>query len=171
MRENMEYQIRKMTKEDCEAVTHVITIAWNESYRGIVPDDFLDRMYLNEKERAENSRRGFDDNDSRQFVLEADHRIAGYMNAGLTDDSEYKACGEIFAVYLLKEYKSHGFGREMIGTGIKELRKMGCDKMLIGCLAGNPANGFYEHIGGRIIKQRIFERLQLSENVYYFALC
>ena len=42
------------------------------------------------------------------------------------------------------------------------------DKMVIGCLAGNPSNEFYEHIGGKYIKQRIFEKLQLPENVYYF---
>ena len=30
-----------MTKEDCKDVAHVITIAWNETYKEIVPDDFL----------------------------------------------------------------------------------------------------------------------------------
>ena len=45
---------------------------------------------------------------------------------------------------------------------------MGYDKMVIGCLVGNPSNKFYEHIGGIHIKQRIFEKLQLPENVYYY---
>ena len=45
---------------------------------------------------------------------------------------------------------------------------MGYDKMVIGCLANNPSNKFYEHIGGKYIKQRIFEKLQLPENVYYY---
>ena len=45
---------------------------------------------------------------------------------------------------------------------------MGYDKMIICCLVGNPANKFYEHIGGKYIKQRIFEKLQLPENVYYY---
>lgn len=33
--------IRKMEKDDCKAVSHVITTAWNETYKGLVPDDFL----------------------------------------------------------------------------------------------------------------------------------
>jgi hypothetical protein len=45
---------------------------------------------------------------------------------------------------------------------------MGFNKMVIGCLDGNPSNDFYKHIGGKYIKQRIFERLQLPENVYYY---
>lgn len=45
---------------------------------------------------------------------------------------------------------------------------MNFDKMVIGCLESNPSNNFYKHIGGKFIKTRIFENLQLLENVYYF---
>ena len=51
----MNYIIRKMKKEDCKEVAHIITIAWNETYRGIVPDEILDNLYTNEKERTNNS--------------------------------------------------------------------------------------------------------------------
>lgn len=40
--------------------------------------------------------------------------------------------------------------------------------MIVGYLANNPSNEFYKHMGGRLIKTRIFEKLQLPENVYYF---
>ena len=45
---------------------------------------------------------------------------------------------------------------------------MGFNKMIIGCLKGNLANEFYKHMGGKFIKIRIFEKLQVPENVYYF---
>lgn len=51
---------------------------------------------------------------------------------------------------------------------IEELKNMGYDKMLIGCLIGNPSNEFYKHMGGKLIKTRTLEKLQLLENVYYF---
>ena len=38
----MNYKIRKKERKDCESVAHIVTVAWNETYRGIVPDDFLD---------------------------------------------------------------------------------------------------------------------------------
>ncbi len=164
----MKYTIRKMAKEDCTAIAHVVTAAWNETYRGIVPDEFLDRMESNEKDRAENSYRGFDSNEDRQFVLEADGRIVGYMNIGMAEESGYEDCGELFAIYILREYQGYGYGKKMAEAGMQELKGMGCSRMLVGCLAGNPANGFYEHIGGKLIRQRIFEKLQLPENVYYF---
>ncbi len=166
----MNHIIRKMKKEDCTDVTHVITVAWNETYRGIVPDEFLDNMYLNEDERTKYSFNNFNENDNHQFVLEVNNKIVGYMNVGLTDDTEYDNCGEIHAIYIINGYKGYGYGKEMVEVGIKELKNMNFDKMLIGCLVGNKTNDFYKHMGGKFIKQRMFERLNLPENVYYFEL-
>lgn len=50
----MDYIIRKMNKNDCFSVAKIVTTAWNETYRGIVNDEFLDNLYLNEQERANN---------------------------------------------------------------------------------------------------------------------
>ena len=50
----MNYIIRKMNKNDCFSVARIVTTAWNETYRGIVNDDFLENLYLNEQERANN---------------------------------------------------------------------------------------------------------------------
>ena len=164
----MNYIIRKKGREDCAAVAHVVTVAWNETYRGIVPDEFLDSLYLNENERAQNSYNSFNENENHQYVLEIDNNIVGFVNVGSSDESEYDNCGEIHAVYIINGYKGNGFGKKLIEMGIKELKNMGYNKMIIGCLDGNPSNEFYKHIGGKYIKQRIFERLQLPENVYYY---
>lgn len=158
-----------MKQEDCEAVAHLITLAWNETYRGIVSDEFLDQLYENEAERARNSLKFFDEDD-HQFVLEKGDEIIGYMNLGISEDEASDKCGEIHAIYLLREYQKQRLGRKMIEAGMQELRDMGLKRMLIGCLDHNPANDFYLHIGGKYIRQRIFEKLQLPENVYYFDL-
>ena len=41
---NMNYLIRRKTREDCAPVVHVATVAWNETYKGIVDDDFLNKL-------------------------------------------------------------------------------------------------------------------------------
>ena len=64
--------------------------------------------------------------------------------------------------------KSSLTDEEMLEHYIKLVKNMGYDKMLIGCLIGNPSNEFYKHMGGKLIKIRMFEKLQLLENVYYF---
>lgn len=40
--------------------------------------------------------------------------------------------------------------------------------MIIGCLEGNSANEFYKYQDRKFIKTRMFKKLNLLENVYYF---
>lgn len=40
----MKYIIRKSEKKDCKDIAHVITVAWNETCKGIVPDEFYKHM-------------------------------------------------------------------------------------------------------------------------------
>lgn len=164
----MNYIIRKRTREDCPDVAHVVTVAWNETYKGIVPDEFLNSLYQNGEERAKKSYNKFDESKNHQYVLEVDNKIVGFVNVGLSDEADYENCGEIHAIYIINGYKGYGFGKKLIEVGIKELKSIGFNKMVIGCLVGNPSNEFYKHIGGKYIKQRIFAKLQLPENVYYF---
>ena len=164
----MNYIIRKKERKDCADVAHVVTVARNETYKGIVPDNFLEGLYLNEEQRTINSYNKFDENDNHQYVLEVDGKVIGFVNVGSTDEKEYDNCGELHAIYIINGYKGNGYGKKLINIGIEELKKMGYNKMIIGCLEGNPSNEFYKHIGGKFIKKRVFEKLNLPENVYYF---
>ena len=71
---------------------------------------------------------------------------------------------------MIKKYKGNGFGRKLTEIGIDELKKLGCTKMIIGCLDGNPSNEYYKHIGGKFVKIRTFKLLnqELPKNVYYY---
>ena len=164
----MNYLIRRRTKEDCKGIAHVVTISWNETYKKIVPDWFLEELKNNEGERIKKSCNEFDENNNNQFVLEVDGKIAGFINFGASKDEEYQDCGEIFALYIISKYKGNGFGRQLVEEAKKELKKMGYNKMIIGCLKGNPSNEFYKHIGGVYAKDGIYKRLQLKENIYYY---
>ena len=164
----MNWIIAKKEISDCKKIANVVTVAWNETYKGIVPDDFLEGLYLNEEQRTINSYNKFDENDNHQYVLEVDGKVIGFVNVGSTDEKEYDNCGELHAIYIINGYKGNGFGKKLINIGIEELKKMGYNKMIIGCLEGNPSNEFYKHIGGKFIKKRVFEKLNLPENVYYF---
>lgn len=164
----MEYTIRKKERKDCMEVAHIVTVTWNETYKGIVPDSFLENLYNNEEERGKNSFDNFDEKTNNEYVLIVDNNIVGFMNIGNSRETGYENCGEIFALYIINKYKGNGFGRELINTGINELKKMGYKDMIICCLEGNKTNEFYKHIGGKLVKTKIHDRLQLPENIYYF---
>lgn len=164
----MEYIIRRRTKDDCLSIARVVTVGWNETYKGIVPDWFLEELKTNEQERANRMLNNFNEENNHQFVLEIDNNIVGFVNFGLAEEPEYSNCGEIIALYIISKYKGNGYGKKLVNTAIKELKEMGCDKMIIACLKGNPSNEFYKHIGGVYVKDGVFKRLNLPENIYYF---
>ena len=166
----MNYVIRKRTKEDCAAIAHVVTVGWNETYKEIVPNWFLEELKTNEKQRTEKMYAEFDLNNNNQLVLEVDNEVVGFVKYGDANDEEIKDCGEIIALYIINKYQGNGFGKKLVEEAIKELKILGFNKMIIACLKGNPSNEFYKHIGGVYIKDGIFKRLNLEENIYYYDI-
>jgi GNAT superfamily N-acetyltransferase len=166
----MEYVIRKCNKNDISKVTHVVTISWNETYKCLVPDEVLEGLKTNEDERTNKSLKKFENGEYQQLVLEIDNEIVGFSRYGKSNDDSFINCGEIYAFYIINKYHGLGLGRKMFEKTIEELKKMGFDKMIIACLKENPTNEFYKHMGGKYIKDGIFERLQLKENIYYYDL-
>ena len=47
---------------------------------------------------------------------------------------------------------------------------MGLNTMIICCLKGNKSNEFYKNIGGLYVKDGLYKRLNLAENVYMFNI-
>ena len=163
-----DFAIRRKQREDCEAVEHIITLAWNETYTGIVPDEFLKNLYNSEAKRIRNKFNNFNVHENHTFVLEVDNNIVGFVNVGESKEAGFADSGEIYALYLLNNYKGCGFGRKLFETGIEESKNMGYKRILVGCLQENESNGFYKHIGGIPVKERIFKELGLPENLYLF---
>ena len=164
----MNYIIRRRTKEDCFAISHVVTTSWNETYKGIVNDEFLNNLYNNEEERALKSFNNFDESNNHQFVLEVDKNVVGFIK--VCESAEYSCC-EIQAFYIINGYKGHGYGRMLFDTGVKELKEMGFDSMVIGCLEDNPTNEFYKHLGGKLFKKVLFKlpNQSINENIYFYG--
>ena len=166
----MDYLIRKREQRDCKGIAHTVTVAWNETYQGIVPDWFLEKLKNNENERAKIAYEKFDVNNNNELVLEIDNEVVGFVYFGISEDEQFENCGEIFALYIIKKYKGNGLGRKLVAEAIRELKQLGCNKMLIACLKGNPSNEFYKHIGGRYIKDGVYKTLNLPENIYYYEI-
>ena len=166
----MDYLIRRRERKDCKSIANIVTISWNETYQDIVPEWFLDELKNNEEERAKKSYDEFDKNNNNQLVLEVDNKVVGFVNYGISEDEEYQNCGEIFALYIIAKYKGNGFGRKLVEEVKKEFKQQGINKMIIACLKGNPSNEFYKHIGGLYVKDRIYKRLNLPENIYYYDI-
>lgn len=165
----MNYVIRDREYNDIPAIERVVTLGWNQTYKGLVSDRVLNIIKEKEGLRVEKRREDFDPNNNDYLVLEVNNEVVGFCKYGDSDDTGY---GEIFALYILEGYKGNGYGKKLVDAGIKKLKDKGYNKMLIGCLVGNPSNEFYKHIGGVFKFQKTSVRLdeEMTDNVYKFNI-
>lgn len=163
--------IRKAKVKDAKGIATVVATAWQETYRGIVNDEYLDNLTNEIPNMIERYIKKIKEGIDLFSVLEVDGKIVGFTSYGKAKNEEkYPSYGEIYALYIIDGYKGFGFGKKLVINAAKELIKLGYKEMVIGCLVGNPSNSFYKHLGGIMKDKAIFKRAgqNLDENYYYY---
>ncbi len=152
----------------------VNTLAWLQSYKRIVNDDYLKLINTEEEiQKAIIHLKSSLNDDSRRFLLKCDNQYIGILRVRKTKYEKYAECGELGALYLLDTAKKKGFGKILFKEAIEELKNMGYKNMIIGCLVGNPSNEFYKHMGGKLVDTNpliLPNGQELLENLYYYDL-
>ena len=169
----MKWNIEKSQKSDCKPITEFITKAWNETYKGIINDEFLEGMKNTEERRYTNAINNYNDKTNMQYIIKDNNRIIGFLKLSKTDNNEEENdCLELQSLYVLKEFQKNNLGKKLINKAFEEAKKMGYKELIVGCLEGNDSNGFYKKMGGEFIKKREFklQNQTLYENVYRYKL-
>ncbi|HEY0754241.1 MAG TPA: GNAT family N-acetyltransferase [Ktedonobacteraceae bacterium] len=152
--------IRQMRVEDAAGLAHVHVKTWRTTYRGIVPDAYLDAISVEEwRERwlailrtPEPGRFGYVAED------EARGEIAGFVRGGITRYPDLPYQGELYAIYILPEYQQQGLGRRLVGALVSDLLASGLSNMLLWVFEKNHSSRrFYASLGGKQFKTNSFE--------------
>ena len=169
----MNYVFEYLSVENAEDYARVNALAWKQSYKGIIDNNFLE--LINTEEEIQKSivrlKNGLGNDYNKAFLLKSDGVPVGVLRVRRSKYEKYSDCGELGAIYLLDIAKSKGLGRVLFEKAVNELKKMGYNKMINGCLQGNPSNEFYKHMGGKLIETNPFKvpnGQELIENLYYY---
>jgi L-amino acid N-acyltransferase YncA len=146
-------KIRKANEEDIYGLAHVHIKSWQKTYKGILPDHYLDSMNL--EARKKNWLRNLKMIHNATYVAENEEgHIVGFASGGPEQTNDIYFQGEVYAIYLLKEYQRHGLGRRIIKAVIDELAKKEHKNLIIWALKDNPSRGFYEALGGQVVGEK-----------------
>ena len=152
-----EVQIRKAQRHDAFAMAKVRVSTWRATYQGIVSDDFL--ASLSVENVTERWTKAFWDEQHPGvgvFVAEGEHdEIVGIAICGpeQTHDAIYQS--EIYILYVLPAYQDQGIGRKLVTACVEHLiGQLGVRTMLIWVLAENPYRRFYESLGGKPVREQ-----------------
>ena len=112
----MNFEIKKMeTDEEIKGKAYVHWKSWQEAYKGIVDQSYLDSLTL---EKCEEIAIKWPEN---TFVAKDNGKIVGFSCFGKYRSDELANAGEIFAIYILKEYYGTGVGNALMQAGLGEL--------------------------------------------------
>jgi ribosomal protein S18 acetylase RimI-like enzyme len=145
--------VRPATLDDAAEIARVHVASWRTTYRGLLPEDFLES--LGEEPYAERWTRVIGDGSSRVFVVDENGKIVGFASCGRERAGENGFAGELYAIYVLDRAQRQGHGRQLVHTVADALREMGLADMIVWVLRDNaPARRFYERLGGAYVRKQ-----------------
>ena len=119
--------------------------AWASTYRGIYPDDAIDRFDYEWHLKAEQQR--LKNPNFHCFMVMDEAMCVGYYSYGTMRDQFW-----LHSLYLMPNYQGCGLGRRIFEIVKHACLDAGYHTMYLDC---HPANhralGFYLHMGGKVI--------------------
>lgn len=140
---------------DAAALAHVHVKAWRETYRGLLPQPFLDHMSV--ETHARRFGEHLEHPRENHLVLAAEGRrgLVGYCEGRAWRSPFGGGEAEIHTLYLLKAVQGEGLGRRLLQDAARALAGWGARGLIIWVLAENRrACGFYERMGGHAAARR-----------------
>lgn len=154
----MDYQIREARLDDVEVIAAIHVASWRSTYRGIVSDETLNALSV--QERAAMWRNGLKKDPRPEFLLVAESdagHLAGFASAGPERSGHPDYKGELFAIYLLEDCQRSGIGRALVKAVMRRLDQQDIQSMIMWMLKANPNRAFAERLGGLNIASKLYQ--------------
>ncbi|MCG0275351.1 MAG: GNAT family N-acetyltransferase [Thermosediminibacteraceae bacterium] len=145
-------KIRKAILSDAKGIAKVQVDSWRTTYHGILPEDFLNSLSYEQQEQK--WLRIIPQ--YHVFVAEnPEGEIIGFASGGKNRFEEYgNYPGELYAIYILKDYQRVGIGKLLVKAIADELVRQSMNSMIVLVLEENPSRYFYEALGAKLIARR-----------------
>lgn len=145
--------ILQATPADAEDIAHVHYTAWQESYKGIIDQDYLDTLRYEDFLARRRRILSFPQTDSIHLIAKCPESV-GFCDAGISRTAGYK--GEIYAIYLLGTHKQLGVGTMLMQKASEYFMQNDLFPFIAWVLADNaPARCFYEKLDAVVVQEKI----------------
>ena len=156
----LDTNVRIAVTTDSPSIARVRIDSWRTAYKGIIAEDYLARIsYVDGEARWSQAI-----DNPRTIVLVAEDAlektIVGFVSGGANRAQDTSYAGELYAIYVLKEFRGKGIGRKLVRSFVQKLIDRNIDSMLVWVLAKNPYRQFYELLGGQYVRS---QEIQIGE--------
>lgn len=160
--------IRKATLQDAEAIARVHVESWKTTYKGIIPDDFLNN--LSYTQRTDLWTQAITQQDHYIMVAEtSEGEIVGFADGWKKETNTVPHSGDLTSIYILESYQGKGMGKQLLQALFEIFKQLGWQKVFVEVLEDNKTCDWYEYysatlcktvtiqIGGVLLNERIYE--------------
>ena len=140
MKDDKILQYELMSEEELEQVAAIV---WHQSYDGLIGPQQVEYMLARFQNREAFSRQMAEGYVYRGLF--ADGKLTGYTGSVRENDDRVF----LSKLYILQEYRKHGFGRKLI-EDVKNTHE-GCKNIYLTVNKHNPSFEMYRHMGFRVI--------------------
>lgn len=137
----MGVELRDARRGDEPAVADIHVRAWQEAYRGLIPDEFLDALDPEDRARTYTFEAGDPDGPTTVLAVQTGEDcgeiILGFVTFGRSRDADAPDHGEILALYVDPDRYEGGVGRMLMAAARRRLWEAGFVDALLWVLEGN----------------------------------
>jgi len=150
--------IRPALPADAEAIARVRIDAWRATYRGTIPDAYLDAMSIDENAGLWRRILATGSPKAGVFVAEDAGEVVGFASGNQRDPPKLDFGAELSAIYVRADRKRQGIGRRLVAAVAATMLAKRADGLLVFVIAGNKdARAFYENMGAGLVLEQPFE--------------
>ena len=157
--------IRKVLPDDSYEYAALHVNCWKDAYKGIIPDDYLEKMVKELDQQVDSCRKMLSNPGDMEFycAMLSDDMI-GRLIFNKSRDEDKPDAGEISAIYLLAEHWGRGYGKQMMDFALNELYRKEFQETITWVLEENKrARLFYEKCG--FIQDGIKRDIEIGETL------
>ena len=150
--------LRRAAAGDAPAIARVRVDSWRTTYRGMIPDAYLDSMKVDASTAIWDRVLTAGPGTTSVFVAARDAEVVGFAGGAMLDEPKYGIDAELVAIYLRREFQHAGLGRRLFGAVVDAQSTFGANGILTWVIAGNKAaRAFYQRLGGELLVEQPFQ--------------
>jgi GNAT superfamily N-acetyltransferase len=140
---------RIATTADIELIAALHARSWQETYRGIMPDEFLDEDVADERLTVWQERFRQQPRNRQILVAEVNDELAGFACVFTHDDPVYGAL--LDNLHVSRNQKGKGIGKQLIKQAAEWVQKQAGESPFYLWVyeKNHAARRFYEHLGAK----------------------
>lgn len=143
-------KIVKAKLKNAYDIAYIQVSSWKDAYLGIIPDDYLEKLTVEKKEKF--IAKIFDKGIADYYLMYDEARPIGVFVACRSMDKDADGdTAEVSAIYFLPEYWRKGHGTKLLEFGLNKIKELGYRNVTLWVLEKNDkARRFYEKNGFEI---------------------